>query len=184
MLIIYNLVASIKNLTFGKEKFFMQQDNKTILENVGSIVKLKEELQRIIELRDGAFRVFITKALICPSLKELLNIRNDFWIPLYSYNSSDKPHYSYLELQDWNTINDAFTQVHSAFINRREFVSILEPSRKGIEKYIEELQEALSKEEAYLAERYDKFVSEQKDDYFTIAATKHKEAFLNEFLQS
>ncbi len=152
----------------------MQQDNKTIYETIGNITKMKATLKRIIELRDGAFKAFITKAHICPSLKELLELRNKFWVPLYNWNSSDNPRYFYLDLQDWNTITEAFNQVHGAFISRREFVSILEPSRESVEKYIEELKEALSSEEAYLAKRYDKFVAEQKDDYLTIAATKHK----------
>ena len=184
MLIMYKLFFSIKNLTFGKEKFFMPKDIKTIFETVGNITKLKADLKRITELRDGAFRVFDTESIVCPSLEELLKIRDKFWVPLYNWNSSGNICYSFLELQKWNTINFAFEQVHNAIINRNEFVSTLEPSRESIEKYVEELTRALSKEEAYLAERYDKFVAEEEDDYFTIAAAKHKEAFLNEFLQS
>jgi len=162
----------------------MPKDNKTIFETVNNIIKLKADLKRISELRDGAFKALDLESYVYPSLEELLKIRDKFWIPLYDWNSSGNICYSFLELQEWNTINLAFEQVHNAIINRNEFVSILEPSRESVEKYIEELQGALSKEEAYLAKRYDKFVAEEEDDSFTIEATKHKEAVLNKFLQS
>lgn len=158
------------------------RNNDKIFETVGKIIELKKDLNSITELKNEAFKVFDYESIQTPSIEEMLKIRDKTWKKLVRWDNSK--HNGYLSLQSWETIYLAFQKVSGAFINRREFVEMITESREEVEKYIDELNKMLLKEQTYLSERYDKFVKEKNDDDFNYMAIKLKDAFLNEFLQS
>lgn len=157
-------------------------NRNTVAEISRKICWLKENLTTITKLKNNAFQVF---AKDC-NFASMESILNSYWIQLYNWSNPDinGDHFGYLEIQDWQTIEIAFHEVQNAIINRNEFSAKLSESREGIERYIKEIEAAISYEQQKLSKLYDDFAKNSGNFRFTLTNFRIKQLILNRFLLS
>ena len=131
-------------------------------EKVFEIARKKEavekDLAKFTELKEEAFKVFD-----CSFWATLKNIQKSYdsgaWNELLSWKDC------VFNSENEEAIREAFQQLSTATINRKEFHDKLSGCRDDIEKYLQDLTNELQKLERQLDKAYDDFVQNETGEY-------------------
>lgn len=119
---------------------------------------VKKDLEEFTKLEEEAFKVF--EHAIWTTLE---NIKKSYdsgaWHELLCWKVG------FFQPKNENVIQEAFQQLSTATINRKEFYDKLSGCRDDIEKYIKELTDELQELERQLDEAYNDFVQNETGDY-------------------
>ena len=131
------------------------------------------ELTKFIELRKKAFSVDSDAA--GKGLNNILN-QQDNWNKICTWNAT-----IHLDV-NWDKIYNAFQLVKEANISKKEFRSILEPTKDVILKYEKQLTVEINEIVAEIDEYYNDFVKKTGGFSFIFENNQVKELIINNLL--
>lgn len=127
--------------------------NYVVANALRDYLRLKDDLNAILELKEEAFRVF-SKSIAGVPINKVMSVFNDSWQRLFDWKSREEHHFGFLDMQDYNEVEIAFNRLANANINRTEFADLLAPSRSAVEKHIAELKKTLETKRNELLQLY------------------------------
>lgn len=128
--------------------------SKTVLEILVKYHNVQKELNEFCELWDEAQKVFRTEC----KLADMMGIFDNAWLPIYHWSNYQPDNHHHIMIGDIGTTLNAFDDLQSAQINRREFKEKMQPACDSILKFIHELYKEAESLQLSLEEKYQEYV--------------------------
>lgn len=125
---------------------------------------IERDLKKFTKLKEEAFKVF--DHAIWATLENIQkSCDSGAWHELRMWHTCHERHSGYFYFENARVIPEAFQQLSTANINRKEFKDMLTGCCDDIERYIKELTDELNNLNQQLDKAYDNFVQNETGNY-------------------